>query len=38
MSSEAEVGMVESCFVKSLNLIYFERFEEIENSIFLEIR
>ena len=29
LSSEAEVGMAESYFLKSLKLIYFERFDEI---------
>ena len=29
LSSEAEVGMAESCFVRSLKLIYFERFDEM---------
>ena len=29
LSSEAEVGMAESCFVRSLKLIYFERFNEM---------
>jgi hypothetical protein len=29
LSSEAEVGMAESYFLKSLKLIYFERFDEM---------